>query len=245
MMSVRAFPTVAASLLVLLCATAPLQAQSSWKDKLKNLGGVSEAAGLSDGEIGKGLKEALRVGTSTVVGQLGRADGFNADPAIRIPLPSTLKKANKALSKVGLGGYGKDLQLKLNRAAEAATPKAKALFLQAIEDMTLDDARQIYSGPNDAATTYFKNKMSPGLAAEMKPVVDKSLADVGAVSAYESFMSKYQDLPLVPDVRADLSGYVVDKAMDGIFHYVAQEEAAIRANPAKRTTDILKKVFGK
>lgn len=238
-----------AAILIVLCAfAAPAQAQSSWKDKLKGyLGGstATESAGLSESEIGDGLKEALRVSANTVVGKLGQTDGFNADPNIRIPLPGALGKAHKALSKVGMGKYGDDLQLKLNRAAEAATPKAKALFLGAIKDMTLDDVMQIYKGPDDAATTYFKNKMSPGLAAEMKPVVDESLADVGAVQSYQSFIGKYQNLPLVSEVNTDISSYVVDKAMDGIFYYMAQEEAAIRANPAKRTTELLKKVFGK
>lgn len=240
--------TFAIGLLALLSAAAPAQAQDTWKDKFKGFFGgdaATAAAALPVSEIGQGLKEALRVGATTVVDKLGRTDGFNADPNIRIPLPGALLKAQKTLSKLGMGKYGDDLQLKLNRAAETATPKAKELFLGAIRDMTLDDVMQIYEGPNDAATSYFKNKMSPGLAAEMKPVVDQSLADVGAVTSYNSFINKYRGLPLVPDVQTDVSSFVVDKAMNGIFYYMAQEEAAIRANPAKRTTEILKKVFGK
>ena len=137
-----------------------------------------------------------------------------------------------------------DLELRLNRAAEMATPKAKELFLQSIKEMTLDDAMGIYKGPDDAATKYFQNKMSHPLAETMRPVVEDSLSQVGAVQSYDTIMEKYRSLPFVPDVKADLTHHVIDKGMDGIFHYLALEEAAIRKNPAKRTTDLLKLVFG-
>jgi hypothetical protein len=136
-----------------------------------------------------------------------------------------------------------DLEVRLNRAAEVATPKARDLFLQAIADMTLEDAKAIYSGPDDAATRYFQGKMSPPLAEEMSPIVQASLAQVGAVKAYDDVMGRYQALPFVPDAKADLSTYVVEKGMDGIFFYLAQQEAAIRQDPAKRTTELLRKVF--
>ncbi|OIO66671.1 MAG: hypothetical protein CO186_10560 [Zetaproteobacteria bacterium CG_4_9_14_3_um_filter_49_83] len=138
-----------------------------------------------------------------------------------------------------------ELELKLNRAAEAATPKAKKLFADAVRAMTIDDARRILNGPEDAATQYFKAKMSDPLRVEMKPVVDQSLAEVGAVQVYDQVMGKYKSLPFVPDVKADLTGHVLDKGLDGIFLYLAKEEAAIRQNPVKRSTEILKKVFGK
>jgi hypothetical protein len=137
-----------------------------------------------------------------------------------------------------------DLELKLNRAAEVATPKAKNIFLQAITEMSFEDVKKIYEGPEDAATRYFRSKMSPSLAKEMEPVVNKSLSEVGAVRAYDSAMKEYRSVPFVPDAKADLTDYVVEKGMDGIFHYMAKEEAAIRQNPAKRTTDLLKRVFG-
>jgi hypothetical protein len=137
-----------------------------------------------------------------------------------------------------------DLETRLNRAAEIATPKAKRLFLDAINDMTLDDVMGIYNGPQDAATQYFRSRMSAPLAAEMQPVVDESLADAGAVEALDDVMARYRDIPFAPQVNADLTDYVVDKGIDGIFFYLAREEAAIRENPAKRTTDLLKRVFG-
>jgi len=137
-----------------------------------------------------------------------------------------------------------DLELKLNRAAEEATIPAKRLFWDSIEAMTLDDVMGIYNGPDDAATRYFQGKMSDPLAAEMQPVVERTLNQVGAIQAYDAVMGQYDTLPFVPDVKADLNSYVIDKGMEGIFHYLAQEEAAIRQDPVKRTTDILQTVFG-
>ena len=110
--------------------------------------------------------------------------------------------------------------------------------------MTLEDVREIYEGPDDAATQYFKGKMTKPLTKRMKPIVDKSLSEVGAVQSYDTMMSRYKAIPLVPDVKANLTNYVVRKGLDGIFYYVAEEEAAIRNNPAARTTELLKKVFG-
>ncbi len=213
-------------------------------DDLGNLTSEGASVGLSTDEIAAGLKEALRVGTETVVGQLGQLDGFSADPTIHIPLPESLGTVQDALERVGLLSLLDDLVVRLNRTAETATPKAKALFWQAITDMTLDDVKRIYEGPDDAATHCFQGRMSKPLADEMRPVVDDSLAEVGAVQAYDRAIGEYENLPLVPDVKADLTQHVLDAALDGLFHYVAQEEAAIRKDPAKRTTEILRRVFG-
>ncbi len=211
---------------------------------LKSVGGGQTQTGLSVEEIGAGLKDALRVGSENVIGRLGKIDGFNTDPVVHIPLPKQLETVRSALGKVGMSGMLEDLELKLNRAAEVATPKAKKLFEQAITDMSFDDVKEIYNGPKDAATRYFKSKMSPGLAEEMRPVVKDSLAKVGAIQSYDNIMKKYQSLPFVPDVKANLTDHVVEKGIDGIFHYMAKEEVAIREDPVKRTTDLLKKVFG-
>lgn len=250
----REFFTVMA--VVLACSLmipASLPAQSDWLRKGTEILGQRDAAApdpkaeetvLSEPEIGSGLKEALIVGTGRVVGQLGRTDGFNADPAIHIPLPAKLQSVESALRKAGMGSMMDDLELKLNRAAESATPKARDLFVQAVRDMTLEDVRGIYNGPDDAATRYFQGKMSEPLAEEMRPIVSDSLAEVGAIQSYNAALGQYKTLPFVPDVQTDLTGYVVEKGMDGIFHYVAVEEAAIRQNPAKRSTELLRKVFG-
>lgn len=222
---------------------------SIWDDAKKLLSGddteTVSGESLSDDQVGAGLKEALKVGTGRVVRQLGATDGFNADPAIRIPLPENLATVRSALDTVGMSSTFDDLELRLNRAAELATPKAKSLFLDAIRQMTLADVQSIYAGPDDAATQYFRARMSEPLAAEMAPVVDASLDEVGAVQVYGAIMEQYNALPFVPPVDSDLTGYVVGKGMDGIFHYLASEEAAIRNDPVARTTDLLQQVFGR
>lgn len=223
----------------------PANAQLNLLDSAKEvLGGLTDDSSLSDDEIGTGLREALRVGTDRVVSQVGALDGFNGDPEIRIPLPGPLQTVQSALQKVGMSGLADDLELKLNRAAEAAAPEAKELFFQAIGEMSLEDVQGIFSGPDDSATRYFESKMRSPLGERMAPIVNESLADVGAVASFDAMMSRYKQIPFVPDVSSDLTDYVVEKGMDGMFFYVAREEAAIRNNPAERTTEILKRVFG-
>lgn len=240
-----------AQMVVMASLMVPVQsfAGNSWFTKgselLKSMGTGDKASALSVEEIGAGLKEALQVGSQNVVKQLGATDGFNKDSNIHIPLPASLDKVKSLLAKAGMSSLFDDLELKLNRAAEVATPKAKQLFSNAISQMTLEDVKGIYNGPDDAATQYFKEKMSPGLASEMKPVIEDSLSQVGAVKSYDTMMKQYKALPFVPDVKANLTGHVVEKGMDGIFYYMAKEEAAIRKNPVKRTTELLKKVFTK
>jgi len=204
----------------------------------------SAGAGLGTGEIADGLLEALRVGTQRVVATVGRLDGFNADPKIHIPLPGYLQNVQSALEMIGAGGLGEDLELRLNRAAEAAAPEAKALFLDSISQMTLADARAIYNGPDDAATRYFQRTMSPPLIERMRPIVTAAMSEVGAVRAYDDMIGQYRGIPLMPDVKGELSDYAVGKTLDGLFFKLAEEEAAIRRNPAARTTDLLRKVFG-
>ena len=237
------------ALTIFFIIMVPTLATCGWLDKgtslLKSMGGGDKVAALTTDEIGKGLKEALRVGSETVVRQLGSKDGFNSDSNIHIPLPGSLNKVKDLLSKVGKAQLFEDLEVKLNRAAEAATPKAKQLFVDAISAMTLDDVKKIYDGPDDAATQYFKGKMSPQLAEEMKPVINETLSQVGAIQSYDNTMKEYKKLPFVPDVKANLTEHVVEKGMDGIFYYLAKEEAAIRQNPAKRTTELLQRVFKK
>ena len=232
---------------VLVLASAPA-ATAGFMDTLRALGGLdgqrAESSPLSGVEIGLGLKDALKVGSERVVNLLGVEDGFNGNPDIHIPLPGALRKVQKALQAVGMSGLADDVELKLNRAAEAAVPKAKKLFWDAITAMTLDDVMGIYQGPPDAATRYFQGKMSGPLAGEMRPVVEGALDQVGAIAAYDNMMGQYKSIPFVPDVKADLTDHVIARALDGLFLYLAKEEAAIRENPAKRSTDLLRKVFG-
>jgi len=199
---------------------------------------------LSSADIEKAFKEALTKGSETVVNKLSVTDGFNADPKIHIPLPKSLKSVQSTLNQFGMGGYMDDVETKLNRAAEAATPQAKALFLDAIKSMSFDDVKKIYEGPQDSATQYLKEKTSPGIKEKMAPIVEITLSEVGAITAYDKAIKNYKNLPFVPDVKADLLDHVVNEGLEGMFYYIAQEEAAIRKDPLKQSTDLLKKVFG-
>lgn len=222
-------------------------AENLWdkaKDLLKTVEVEKKTTDPSLNEISKAFKEALQIGSNNVVSQLGAVNGFNTDPAIHIPLPKKLKSVKKVLAKIGVKKEVKDLELKLNRAAEVATPKAKKLFIDSIKKMTFDDVKKIYNGPDDSATQYFKMKMSLSLKKEMQPIIDSSLSEVGAIKAYDNMMGKYKKLPFVPDVKADLTKHVIKGGINGIFYYLAKEEKAIRKDPVKQTTDLLKRVFG-
>lgn len=205
---------------------------------------INHGNGLSQDDIAAGLKEALRVGSNTVVKNLGQRDGFNKDKIAHIVLPENLNKVRNTLKKVGYSQQLDDLELRLNRAAEKATPKAKTLFINAIKQLTWQDVKQIYNGPDDAATRYFQGKMTPSLKQEMKPVINQALAQTGVIKSYEKSMAKYRSLPFMPNVRADLTEYTIDKTLSAIFYYLAKEEAAIRKDPARRTTQLLQRVFG-
>jgi len=203
----------------------------------------ASASSLTNSEIISGLKEALKTGAETVVSRLGAENGFNSDASIHIPLPSYLSKVQILMNKVGMGSYAEDLELKLNRAAEAAAPKARTLFVNAISQMSFDDAKRILNGADDAATRYFKEKTSDDLTKAFTPVVKETLEEIGAVKSYDRMMEKYKSLPLVSDIKGSLTNYAVKEALNGIFYYLAQEEKAIRENPAKQTTALLKKLF--
>jgi hypothetical protein len=199
---------------------------------------------LSSTQIGDGLKQALSLGAKNVVARLSKTGGFNLDPKIHIPLPGPLDKAAGVLKTMGLGSLTTDLDDRMNHAAELAVPKAGALFADAIQKMTLDDARAILNGPPDAATAYLKKTTGTELTKEIQPIISDTLAQAGAVKAYDDVIGKYSQIPFAGSAKTNLNDYVAQKAMDGIFYYVAKEEAAIRENPAKQTTDLLKTVFG-
>ncbi len=205
---------------------------------------AATVAGLQQQDITAAFKQALSIGTQEVVQQLGQRDGFRADPKIHIPLPASLAKVQGALDTVGASYLLDDLETRLNRAAEIATPHAKELFINAISEMTFDDIYTIYKGPKDSATTYFRQKMSAPLATKMSPFVQNAISQAGVIQSYDKAMGKYQDIPFMPDVKADLTSYVVDQGIEGIFFYLAQQERAIRENPTRQTTELLKKVFG-
>jgi hypothetical protein len=201
-------------------------------------------AGAQD--ITAGLRQALTVGTERVVAQLGKPGGFLDDPKARIPLPGPLEQAQTALRMAGMSGMVDDLEVRMNRAAEAATPVAQDLIIQAIQGLSFQDAAGILSGPNDSATRYLERKTGKSLAEKMRPIVDQQLKEAGAVQAFQSIAGEYRSLPFVGGaLDVDLTGHVVTYAEKAIFAYLGKEEAAIRTNPAARTTSLLKSVFGK
>jgi len=245
------------TILGLLLASVPfaVRAQGSLLDQGKGIlggfggqggaSGGSKGSSLSEGEIGGGLKEALKIASQKVTGNLGKSDGYFKDPAIQIPLPGVLQNASNMLKGMGMSGMLDDLHLKMNRAAEQAAPKALNIFTDAVSKMSISDARGILSGPNDAATQYFKRTTSGNLTSAFKPIVDTSLSSVGAVSTFNSVKSQAGSVPMVGgEVKSfDLTEFTVSKALDGLFHYLGVEEASIRTNPAARSTELLKKVF--
>ncbi|MFT4929161.1 MAG: hypothetical protein ACI8WB_005291 [Phenylobacterium sp.] len=229
----------------MLLFTTPVMADwlDDAKSMLSGLFGDEQPAELTDDRVAQGLKEALSVGTQTVMDTLGKAGGFANNPDMKIGLPDSLKGVSGLLEKAGMGSWITDLEDKLNQAAEKAVPEAGPVLLKAIKNMDLKDIQGIYQGKDGAATEYFKSAMSGPIGDAMTPIIKESLADVGAMETYEKAMKYYQSIPMLPKVDGDLLGWVKTKAMSGIFDQLATEEAAIRKDPAKQTTDLLKQLF--
>ena len=207
--------------------------------------GGQAARGLPDKDIVAGLKQALQKGTATVVRRLSLRDAFAGDRHIHIPLPRQLEQARSALATVGMSRSLDELETRINRAAEQATPKAKKLFMHSIRQMSLRDARGILRGPDDAATQYFRRTMTPDLRKAIAPLMQRMLNQTGAVQSYDRLTAGYRHMPFIPNLKADLNKHAVDGTLKGIFYYLAKEEAAIRKDPAKQTTALLRRVFAR
>jgi hypothetical protein len=201
-------------------------------------------ADLGEAKIGSGLKEALQVGTENAVKSTGRPDGYFANEAIKILLPPKLKAMERVLRIMGRGPEVDQFVLSMNRAAEQAAPLAKPIFLDALRQMTFEDARKILSGGDTAATDYFKLKTSDKLAKAFKPAVDEAMANTGVERQFNKLMGSATALPFGEPQALDINHYVVTKALDGLFLVLSQEERKIRNNPAARVTPLLKQVFG-
>ncbi|MEO7310182.1 MAG: DUF4197 domain-containing protein [Chitinophagaceae bacterium] len=215
---------------------------------LKNI--MEKAAGkatgsdsLSNSDIVSGLKEALNVGTQNSTGKLSLADGFLKDAAVKILLPPEVQKVEKTLRTFGMGKLADNAITSLNRAAEDASKKAAPIFLSPIKNMSITDALGVLRGGDGSATYYLRKTTGAELSSVFKPVIDASLVKVDATKYWNDLFSAYNKFS-AKKVETDLSTYVTQKAMDGIFYYVAQEEKNIRKNPEAYATDILKKVFG-
>lgn len=197
---------------------------------------------LSTQTIAAGLREALEVGSERAVTSLGRTDGF-LNSAFHIPLPETLRQAQDLSKRFGLSGLFDDMEVKLNRAAEVAAPEALSLFVSAIRQLSFSDVMAIYQGPDDAATRYLERTTGSALQSKMRPIIDDSLSEVGAAATFNTLASQYNRIPAVTPIEADLSTYVLRHASSAIFSQLASEEAAIREDPVKRTTELLRQVF--
>ncbi len=201
------------------------------------------AVGLSSEEIANGLKEALTVGTQNGASRLSSVDGFFANAALKILMPPEAQKVESTLREFGMGSVVDKAVLSMNRAAEDASKTAAPIFVSAIKQMTIVDAVNILKGGNNAATNYFKDKTTAALTAAFRPSVEASLSKVNATKYWKDVFSTYNRFSSKP-VNTDLTSYVTDKAVAGIFMEVANEELKIRQNPEARVSDLLKKVFG-
>jgi len=208
-------------------------------------GNKSGGGALSSDDISAGLKEALKVGAKNATGKVSAPDGFFGNALIKILLPPEAKKVENTLREIGLGSYCDNAILSMNRAAEDASGQALQIFVNAILSMSIQDALGILQGGNGAATRYLQNKTTAQLTAAFKPVVSASLDKVNATKYWAELFNVYNELPTTFNkVNPDLPAYVTERALNGVFVYIADEENKIRMNPAARVSDLLKKVFG-
>lgn len=215
-------------------------------DLLKGARIPSIVSSSDDGSVVSGLKEALAIGTGNAVTSVSKTDGYLANQAIKILLPEKLQTAANILGKLGYQKQVDDFVLTMNRAAEKAAPHAKSIFVNAIKEMTFDDASKILKGGNTSATDYFKSKTSTKIFDAFKPIVSATMNEVGVTRSYNEMMGKYtSSIPFAKAESLDLDTYVTNKATDGLFFMVGEEEKKIRTDPSARVTDLLRKVFGK
>lgn len=189
------------------------------------------------------LKKALTQGAETAVKNLAKENGYLGNDKVRIPLPESLQKVDGALRKFGMGKYADELVTSMNRAAEAAVPEAKTLLTGAVKKMTVEDAKGILTGSDDAATQYFRKNTETALAGKFKPIINKAMLKVKVAEKYDQFAGKGAKFGLVEERDAKLDDYITRKAMDGLFLMMAEQEKAIRANPLQATGSLAKKVF--
>ena len=199
---------------------------------------------LSNKDATAGLKAALEKGSVAAVDLLGRTDGFFGNSAVKIPLPDSLRKYEKLMRSVGMGKYADELVLTMNRAAEAAVPEAKALLVDSVKKMSVQDAKGILTGGPTSGTDYFKRTTSEPLRARFLPIVKKATAKVKLAETYNQYAQKGVQFGMVKQDQANLDDYVTQKALDGLYTMVAEEEKKIRQNPVQAGSDIIKKVFG-
>jgi hypothetical protein len=223
----------AASLaLLLMCAAAPRSANADALDA------------VSSKDASAGLRTALGQGIDAAVAHLGVPDGFLTNPKVTIPLPPALEKVERGLRLVGMGGDADTLKTAMNHAAESAVAEAKPVLKQALQRMTVNDAKGILTGGDDSATQYFRRTTSDSLTTKFKPIVARATAKVKLASVYDQYAGKAAQFGLIKGEDVHLDDYVTAKALDGLFSEIADEERAIRKNPLGQASSLVKRVFG-
>lgn len=222
-----------------------------WKEMLRGVLGkpveqppASGVDALSNADINAGLKEALARGADAAVAQLGQKDGFFGNAALRIPLPPSLQKAEKAMHMFGMGKQADDLVLSMNRAAEAAVPEARTLLVDAVRAMTLEDAKGILTGGQTSATDFFRRKTEATLTERFGPIVKATTDRIGLAQQYNQYAGMAAQFNLIDKQQASVEQYVTQQALDRLYTVIGEKEAAIRANPMQAGSALLKKVFG-
>lgn len=217
---------------------------AAWNDLLKIFSSENESS-LSESEMISGLKEALVKGTKSAVNNLGRLDGYFGNPKVKIPMPESLENVELALRKLKQDEIADEFILTMNRAAETAVPEATEIFTHAIQQMTINDAKDILQGQDNAATRYFKRTSSKDLSDKMLPVIKNATSATGVTARYKEMIDSLGFASdFVNTESLDIDRYITDKAVDGLFKMMAKEEKRIRRDPAARTTELLRKVFG-
>lgn len=205
---------------------------------------VAATTKLSNQTMIDGLKEALQISSQNTIQQTGKEDGYFKNEAIKILMPEKLQTGEKLLRKVGLGSEVDDFILSMNRAAEKAAPQAASIFIGAIKQMTIEDAVNILKGNDTAATEYFRGKCYTNLSTAFQPIVSQATNETGVTRRYKALQKHMQKWPVVKNVSVDIDQYVVEKALNGLFYVMGEEEKKIRKDPAARVTKLLKDVFG-
>ena len=205
---------------------------------------AAQVEGISNTEASSGLKQALADGSAAAVGMLGKQDGFLANPKVKIPLPPVLQKIESALRYTGMKRQADELVVGMNRAAEAAVPEAKALLIDSVKKMTLTDAKGILTGGDTAATDYFRRTTRAQLTTRFRPIVKRVTDQVGLAQQYNGIAGQAAQLGLIREQQSTIDGYVTEKALDGLYLMIAEQEKAFRQNPMGAASDIVKRVFG-
>ena len=208
-----------------------------------NNGSGSNSNKPTNDEMVKGLKEALNIGVSKGADNVSKTDGYFKNAVIKVLMPPEAKEVESKLRSMGMGNLVDDAILRMNRAAEQAGPKAKPIFVDAIKSMRIVDAVNIIKGPNDGATQYLKKTTSSQLITTFKPIIQQELDKTEATKYWKQVFDTYNKIPFVTKVNSDLPSYVTQKALDGLFYMVAQEEASIRKNPLGTASALIQKIF--